>query len=438
MADTSTIDLVSLIEQESPVRFSKAAGNGTKRTQKASCPWCGGDDRFAVFTNEIPQRYYCGIHGGCGCGVHGDAIDFLREYRAIGYHEACDVLSVDAGSQYNGPTKRRQEEPSDDQPPCDAWQKRGIELCAEWKETLWSDRGKPALAWLHGRDFTDETVKSAALGYNPTNRYDTPEKWGLPADHDPLWIPRGIVIPWQLDGCLWKVNIRRGDKDIAADRARAETQGISPKRRKYINVPGGSQGLYGASSIKAGEPVILVEGEFDRLALLQATERSVAVVATGGTSHAHRARWIEALTLASPVLVTCDSDASGKQARRTWVQEIPGAVAWLPWAHDINDMLVQGIGIKQWVDVGLEVARTPVAVPIVEGTIHLPPQELCQEVPPTALYQGQCVSTPNGIGTISTLCYFAGTLQCWRCSVWLIVAPLGGSRYLICDASEVW
>ncbi len=82
------VDLVSLIEQKTPTRFGKAAGNGSKRTQKGPCPFCkAGTDRFAVFVTDRPQRYICGINGNtggnAGCGARGDAINFLRDYEGL-------------------------------------------------------------------------------------------------------------------------------------------------------------------------------------------------------------------------------------------------------------------------------------------------------------------------------------------------------------------
>jgi DNA primase len=86
------VDLISLIEQHSSTRFEKPYGNGYKRTQKGACPWCSGRDRFAVFVNDRPQRYKCGIHGN-GCGKSGDAITFLREYENMSFAQAYATLA---------------------------------------------------------------------------------------------------------------------------------------------------------------------------------------------------------------------------------------------------------------------------------------------------------------------------------------------------------
>jgi len=56
-------------------------------------------------------------------------------------------------------------------------------------------------------------VRTFGLGYNPADRYEDPALWGLPSERDGrryrIWLPRGIVIPWWIDGELWRINIRR-------------------------------------------------------------------------------------------------------------------------------------------------------------------------------------------------------------------------------------
>jgi hypothetical protein len=69
-------------------------------------------------------------------------------------------------------------------------------------------RSERARAYLHGRGLDDETLRAWRIGFQPEERRrDSAERWGFPAQADgrPGWvrIPRGIVIPWLLDGQLW-------------------------------------------------------------------------------------------------------------------------------------------------------------------------------------------------------------------------------------------
>lgn len=45
------------------------------------CPWCGGVDRFVVWSES--DRYWCNQ-----CHRKGDAIQFLRDYHGLSFHEA--------------------------------------------------------------------------------------------------------------------------------------------------------------------------------------------------------------------------------------------------------------------------------------------------------------------------------------------------------------
>jgi hypothetical protein len=53
-----------------------------------ACPWCGGTDRFHYFPDS--DRYWCIDKGRSGCGRKGDAIQFLRDYHGLSFHDARD------------------------------------------------------------------------------------------------------------------------------------------------------------------------------------------------------------------------------------------------------------------------------------------------------------------------------------------------------------
>lgn len=362
MADTSSIDLVALIEQHAAIRFGKAVSREEKQTRKGGpCPFCGlGEDRFAVFINEVPQHYYCGIHGN-GCGAHGDALTFVREYLLIdNYYEACELLDIEPDSQYAGPTHRNAH--TDEEPPCKKWQEQAELFCMQCKSLLWSDEGLPALNWLRARGLDDATINQAGLGLNLAQGHRDAKEWGEEKD---LWIDRGIVIPWSVGGTIWKVNIRRSDKDIARENARLRAQDKKANAAKYRQVRGGTNGLYGIDLIQPGQPLVLVEGEFDCLATLQATDRQVAVVATGSTGSGRGQRWIEAIEQAEPILIAFDDDGNkaGDNAATFWDERISQAIRWTPWSHDINDMLLHGQDIPKWIALGRDVYQamlTPV------------------------------------------------------------------------------
>jgi Toprim-like len=84
---------------------------------------------------------------------------------------------------------------------------------------------------------------------------------------------------------------------------------VTEGSKRYLQVPGGSNGLYLAQSLQLKRPVVvLTEGEFDALSLAQECGDLVAVVATGTTKGSHTPRWISLLAQQKRVLVAFDAE----------------------------------------------------------------------------------------------------------------------------------
>jgi hypothetical protein len=200
-------------------------------------------------------------------------------------------------------------------------------------------------------------IRRAGVGYNPRQRYDDKSTWGV---DDPtckkVWIPRGITIPWLVDGQLWKVNIRRSDADAAKD-----------DYGKYIPVKGGSKGIYGIDSLllNPNKPVLLVEGEFDKRIAEQIASDICTPVATGSTTHGQGEHWTLLIAQAPVVLIGFDADGGkGEKGAKYWREHVPHSLLWLPWTKDglnikdVNDMYLGGIDIREWLLTGIELAST--------------------------------------------------------------------------------
>ena len=147
----------------------------------------------------------------------------------------------------------------------------GYILCLTFSEIgIWEPNSElPA-----GRGLSDETIRKAALGYHPGAFRAPASQWGRT-----IWLAQGIVIPWIIEGAIWRVTIRD-------DR-------VTEGNRRYLQVSGGSNGLYLAQSLLLKrQAVVLVEGEFDALSVAQECGDLVAVVATGTTKGSHTPRWV--------------------------------------------------------------------------------------------------------------------------------------------------
>jgi hypothetical protein len=74
--------------------------------------------------------------------------------------------------------------------------------------------------------------------------------------------------------------------------------------------------------------------------------------------HGRDERFVRVMAQAYPVLIACDDDEGGKEAFTSfWSKRIPHAVRWLPWAHDINAMHLEGIDLQEWLSAGLALAK---------------------------------------------------------------------------------
>jgi hypothetical protein len=229
------------------------------------------------------------------------------------------------------------------QPPEAAWQEPVCDFIFECTYQLrGAASGARALAWLHARKLTDDTLRVYHIGYNPDDLYVARHIWGLPPAQNQygrpkqLWLPRGIVIPWFIDGDVWGIHFRRPTGEP-----------------RYYWLPGGTLALYNAESLTYGKPAVLLEGELDALTIAQEAGELVAVVASGGTDGARYTRWIARLAMAAVVLVAYDHDEAGEQAARYWLATLPNARRWRPYWSDANAMAQDGVGVAEWIRAGL-------------------------------------------------------------------------------------
>ena len=337
-------DLLALVEQDGfqSVRESTSCGG----QYNGPCPWCQGDDRFRIQPHYGRYgRYACSI-----CGRMGDAIDYLIQKRGLTRQDA--LLTVrwtpPDGSEplFLIPASALDERPTWDAPP-DRWQDATRDFCLQCQETLWSKGGRAALDYLYQRGFTEKTIKGAGLGYNPKERYSSAHVVAVKGKPKPVRLWQGIVIPWFYQREIWRVTIR--DDRVASG------------PRRYKQLAGGSNGLYLADSLRLKRPTVVVtEGEFDALSVVQSCGDRVAVVATGTTSGGHTPRWIDLLVRQKRVLIAFDGEEKGDQAAKWWLERLKNAQRLRPWIKDANAMLQQGRDLHCWI----ETSGVPFAVPI--------------------------------------------------------------------------
>lgn len=345
--DLAHVDLLQLIGGDTSLRRVAATNGGE---YAGPCPFCGGNDRFRVQPAAPGRgRWWC---RRCAESERWhDAIDYVRRRQQLNYHAACARIGV-APSSARLPLPPAP--PVGVEPPSPPWRAAAEALLSDAFDALYGDDERP-LAWLQQRGFSDVTIARALLGYNARDRWMARSDWDLPSQRSRsgrqqrVWVPRGIVIPWFIgrgrDAAIWKLYVRR---PLARSQKHCG-------EKSYIQIAGGSNGLYNGDAIVPTRPAMLVEGVFDALAVQQVAGDLVTPMATG-TTGARRARWIALLSCAPVVFVSYDNDAAGEQAARYWLDALaPHAVRWRPFWDDPAAMLADDGELRAWVQTGLSV-----------------------------------------------------------------------------------
>jgi len=310
-------------------RYAPATRNPEgRRKVNGPCPFCGGKDRFVIWTDT--DRYWCSR-----CERSGDAIQFAKDVMGFGFREAEDLVGGAMGQTAPRGAMRYKPRPNNGMPPtCRSWVERATRFAFACQDALW-DSDRP-LTWLREvRGLADETLAHFGIGYNAMERHGRGSEWGLDED---VWLPRGITIPWRLDvpveGTLWNVRIRRPEG-----------------KPKYVGLRAAGNGLFNYADQVL--PAVICEGEIDAMTVWQEASGLVMPLATGGTQNAHLARWVARLARLPLVLIAFDTDAAGEAAARWWLARLQNAVIWPPICHDINDMLLGGKDVRRWIEDGL-------------------------------------------------------------------------------------
>ncbi len=327
MLDQSGINILNLI----PGAFKKV-GQTSGGEWHGPCPFCGGKDRFIVHPND-------GNGGHCWCrqcGKSGDSVGFLMEYKSLDFKAACEQLRLEL------PELQSTRQPRAPQPEVwasdlkdaacfeKAWQEAAYAFADACHAALMGDWQGAAGQYLEQRGITRQIALTAFLGVNLTDYHAT---WGSVE----VWLPRGIVIPWEIDQKLFNVRVRRRNADLAA----------RPDLSKYASPKGCANGMYRIGTVCPGQTVYVTEGEFDALVLNRYLNEhhieQASVVSIGSSTGARVVRWATRLGLANKVILGFDNDTAGQSAANWWTMALHPKASWLkPWKKDITELWQAG------------------------------------------------------------------------------------------------
>jgi DNA primase len=228
--------------------------------------------------------------------------------------------------------------PDNNQPPNEIWQIRALTLIAEWQGNLWWRQGQDYRWYLYGRGLKGNIMEQCQLGFNPNDRYEPSDFWGLtpetPKDRS-VWIPAGICIPWIVDGIVWRINIRRFEK--------------TPK---YLQVKDSKQGVFGIDTLKDHPVVFMVEGEFDAMLLEQEAGDLIGVCTLGSASNrCLDARWLSYFLGCHKVVLVGDSDNAGEDwALAMGLLSKRMCRTIVPTGKDLTEYWKKGGDLRKWVE----------------------------------------------------------------------------------------
>lgn len=296
----SRVDLADLIGSRMPLRRSG-------REYVARCPF-HEEKTPSFYVNPTKQFYHC-----FGCGAHGDAIAFLMNYDRLSFREAVETLARQCGLELP-------DQPSD--PKEEARRELAEKLFALNREVarlyfqkLRSEEGKLARLYLKGRGIGGEVAGRFGLGYAPPG-------WRFLLDRFDLdLLLQASLITQRENHCFDRFRNRLifPIRDLRGRILGFGSRTLTDEPPKYLNSPETPifqkrQLLYGLYELRKKQrpsEIIVVEGYFDVLTLVQAGITNV--VATLGTALSEE--HLKILFRHTEELIFCfDGDAAGFRA----------------------------------------------------------------------------------------------------------------------------
>ncbi len=130
------------------------------REFKACCPF-HNEKSPSFYVNDDKNFFHC-----FGCGAHGDVIGFTMKIDHLGFLEAVEKLATEAGLDVPRISPQQRQEAERAKTLGDA-----VEAACKWfEEKLRAPEGRGALAYLHERGLSDETIDRFRLGFAPEGR----------------------------------------------------------------------------------------------------------------------------------------------------------------------------------------------------------------------------------------------------------------------------
>jgi hypothetical protein len=201
-----------------------------------------------------------------------------------------------------------------------------LALVQDAEQRLWTPEGADALAYLRDRGLADETIRRHHLGW--THETPIPIEGGAR-----FWRISGITLPWLNGDRLTRLKIRRLGQ---------------VKGPRYVEAFRDQPLLFpGPSMVRPGEPLVIVEGEFDAILLGQELGDLAAVVTLGSASARPETAILGRMLVAPAWYIATDADDAGDKGASGWP---PRAIRVRPPTpcKDWTEVFQYPINLRRW------------------------------------------------------------------------------------------
>ena len=343
-------DLLGLVESRG-IRMRKV-GNKHGGEYHGPCPFCGGEDRFAVWphqrSNICEGTFWCrgGNTPGNGCGKRGDTVNFIMQTSGISFKDACYRLNIPLPESKAlrtpaaAPAERRADQTKMIEPPNAIWRTKARAFVETAYNAIWDH--PDVIDWLVARGIPESAIGRYGLGWNAKDYYRPRAVWGLPPElkedgrERKLWLPPGLVIPQVMKGGeIWRIRIRREGE----------------AKPKYWAVPGSAMGCL---VLGKGRVAVVVEAELDTIAVAIAAGDLVTAVGLGSAQLRPDTATAALLRNSIDILFALDFDRPGAKELKWWQEHYPKSRPWpVPDGKDPGEAVKAGEDLRAWIMAGL-------------------------------------------------------------------------------------
>ena len=286
------------------------------RTFHGLCPFHG--EKTPSFTvNDERGSYHC-----FGCGVHGNVIDFVKNFDKVSFPAAVESLAREAGMEIAKPSPAESRKIEAEKTLYEV-----MEAAAEWFEKQFFASGMIAKNYARTRGIRPDTIQKFRIGYAPDERdllYKHLLNLGFPQK---LQAESGLIITTETGAIYDKFRDRLmfpirnpAGKVIAFGGRLLTNNAVNKNLPKYLNSPETplfkkSEVLYNLDIAKTpardGNMVVVMEGYMDVVMTAQTgVNYGVATLGTAVSPEHLRKLW----QLAKEPVLCLDGDAAGKRA----------------------------------------------------------------------------------------------------------------------------